>query len=114
MARVLVVDDEPQIRRILLMMLTKHGFEVAEAESGEEAIALRPEFHPDVALLDISLKGIDGIATLQELLTQDKNLSCIMMTAYGTISSAVQAMQLGAFHYLTKPFDNSELMLIID
>ncbi len=114
MARVLVVDDEPQLRRILLMMLIKHGFEVAEAESGEEAIALRPEFHPDVALLDISLKGIDGIATLQELLNQDKNLCCIMMTAYGTIPSAVQAMQLGAFHYLTKPFDNSELMLIID
>jgi len=114
MSRILIVDDEKQIRRILSVLLAEHGHEVAEADSGEAALALQADFQPDIVLLDLSLPGIDGLETLQELLQRDRRIDCIMMTAYGTIRSAVQAMRLGAFDYLSKPFDNDELLLIID
>ena len=114
MPKILITDDEQQIRRILSVMLTEHGFEVAEAESGARAVEVNPEFRPDVALLDINMPGMDGVATLKALLEQNPKLDCIMMTAYGTIRSAVEAMRTGAFDYLTKPFDNDELLLIIN
>jgi len=114
MARILIVDDEPQIRKILSVMLAENGYEVAEAGSGEQAIAVRPEFRPNIVLLDVNMPGMDGLATLETLLEQDMNLDCIMMTAYGTIRSAVTAMKSGAFHYLTKPFDNAELLMLIE
>jgi DNA-binding NtrC family response regulator len=114
MARVLIVDDEPQIRRILLLMLAKHGFETAQACSGEEAVEIREKFKPDVVLLDVSMPGMNGLETLQVLIEQDKQVSVIMITAYGTIRSAVEAIRLGAFDYLTKPFDNDELIFIIN
>jgi DNA-binding NtrC family response regulator len=113
MAKVLIVDDEPQIRRILTILLSENGFEVAEAESGEQAIEVSREFRSDIALVDISLPGMDGLATLRTLLGANNKLQCIMMTAYGTISSAVEAMKSGAFHYLAKPFDNDELLLLL-
>jgi len=114
MSKVLIVDDEQQIRRILSVMLTERGFTVAEAESGEKAIPISNDFQPDVALLDINMPGMDGLATLRALVGQHNNLDCIMMTAYGTIRSAVEAMRSGAFDYVTKPFDNDELLLIIN
>jgi nitrogen regulation protein NR(I) len=114
MPKVLIVDDEPQIRRILMILLTDNGLEVAEAESGEQALAVSREFRPDVALLDVSMPGLDGLALLRELLSIHSSLDCIMMTAYGTIRSAVEAMKSGAFDYLTKPFDNDELLLIVN
>lgn len=114
MSKVLIVDDEQQIRRILSVMLTDHGFGVAEAKSGEEGIEMCGEFQPDVALVDINLPGMDGLATLRTLLERYPNLDCVMMTAYGTIRSAVEAMRIGAFDYLTKPFDNDELLLVIN
>jgi DNA-binding NtrC family response regulator len=113
MNRILIVDDEKQIRRILSVLLTEHGYDVAEAESGEEALALQPEFQPQVVLLDLSLPGIDGLETLRRLHERDPRIDCLMMTAYGTIRSAVEAMRRGAFDYLTKPFDNDELLLIV-
>jgi len=114
MSKVLITDDEQQIRRILSVMLRERGFEVAEAESGERAVEMDREFRADVALLDINMPGMDGLATLRALLEQNPELDCIMMTAYGTIRSAVEAMRIGAFDYLTKPFDNDELLLIIN
>jgi len=114
MSRILVVDDEKQIRRILSVLLAEHGHDMREADSGEAALALQPEFQPNIVLLDLSLPGINGLETLQKLLERDRRIDCIMMTAYGTIRSAVQAMRLGAFDYLSKPFDNDELLLIID
>ena len=114
MSKILITDDEQQIRRILSVMLKEHGHEVAEAESGERAVKVNAEFRPDLALLDINMPGMDGLATLRALLEQNPKLDCIMMTAYGTIRSAVEAMRIGAFDYLTKPFDNDELLLIIN
>ncbi|HKQ75315.1 MAG TPA: sigma-54 dependent transcriptional regulator [Blastocatellia bacterium] len=114
MPRILVVDDEPQIRRILSVLLSDNGFEVAEAESGEQALAVAEKFRPDIALLDINMPGMDGLAVLRALFKIHNKLDCIMMTAYGTIRSAVEAMKSGAFDYLAKPFDNDELLLIIN
>lgn len=114
MPRVLIVDDEAQIRRILSVMLAERGFETSEAESGEQAIALADEFHPDIVLLDVNLPQADGLSTLKLLLKAKEPPDCIMMTAYGTIRSAVEAMRIGAFDYLTKPFDNDELVMIIN
>jgi DNA-binding NtrC family response regulator len=114
MSRILIVDDEKQIRRILSVLLAERGHEVREAESGEEALALAPEFQPNVVLLDLSLPGTDGMEVLRTLLARAPQTDCIMMTAYGTIRSAVEAMHLGAFDYLAKPFDNDELLLVVD
>jgi DNA-binding NtrC family response regulator len=111
--RILIVDDERKIRRILAVMLSEHGYEIAEAESGEAALEQRASFQPELVLLDLSLPGINGLETLQQMLLRDPRPDCIIMTAYGTIRSAVEAMKAGAFDYLTKPFDNDELLLVI-
>ena len=113
MMRILIVDDEKQIRRILAVLLAEHGYEVAEAETGEDALDQQAVFQPGIVLIDQSLPGIDGLETLRRLLAKEPRPDCVMMTAYGTIRSAVEAMKAGAFDYLTKPFDNDELMLII-
>jgi DNA-binding NtrC family response regulator len=114
MPRILIVDDEPQIRRILSILLSDNGFEVVEAESGEQALAVAEKLRFDIALLDINMPGMDGLAALRALLKIHSKLDCVMMTAYGTIRSAVEAMKSGAFDYLAKPFDNDELLLIIN
>jgi DNA-binding NtrC family response regulator len=113
MSRILIVDDEKQIRRILSVLLAEKGFKIAEADSGETALSLLTEFQPQIVLLDLSLPGMDGLETLKQMLEKKPQIDCIIMTAYGTIRSAVQAMRLGAFDYLAKPFDNDELLMII-
>ena len=114
MSRILIVDDEPQIRRILSVLLTGHGHETALTESGEEALSMRNGFKPDIVLLDINMPGMDGIETMKRLLGEDPRLVCIIITAFGSIRSAVDAMRLGAFDYISKPFDNDELLLTIE
>ena len=114
MSRILIVDDEPQIRRILAALLAERGHKTETAESGEEALLKRAGFRPDIVLLDVNLPEMDGIEALKRLLADDPQLACIMMTAYGSIRSAVEAMRIGAFDYLSKPFDNDELLLTIE
>jgi len=114
MSRILIVDDEPQIRRILSTLLAERGHETAAAESGETALLMRAGFRPDIVLLDVNLPEMDGIETMKRLLADDTRLICIMMTAYGSIRSAVEAMRIGAYDYLSKPFDNDELLLTIE
>ena len=114
MSRVLIVDDEPQIRRILSLLLSERGYETATAESGEEALSMQVGFQPDIVLLDINLPEMSGLETMKRLLALEPQPICIMMTAYGSIRSAVEAIRLGAFDYLAKPFDNDELLLTIE
>jgi nitrogen regulation protein NR(I) len=114
MANILMVDDERPIRRILTVLLQERRHRVTEAGSGEEALALLPEAKPDLVLLDLKLPGMDGLETLRRLRALAPRLDVIMMTAHGSIATAVEAMRRGAFDYVAKPFDNDELMMIID
>jgi DNA-binding NtrC family response regulator len=112
--KILIVDDEKQIRRILSVLLKERGYEIAEASSGEEAVQLLSRFHPALVLLDLTLPGMDGLQTLRSMMETANSPEVVMMTAFGSIRSAVEAMRLGAFDYLSKPFDNEALLLTIE
>jgi DNA-binding NtrC family response regulator len=113
-ARILVVDDEAGIRSILSVLLTKHGYKVHVADSGESCLRLHPQVMPEVVLLDLKMSGMGGLEVLDQL-ERDPGEDCrtIIMTAHGDVRSAVEAMKHGAFDYLQKPFDNEELLVVI-
>ena len=112
--KVLIIDDEASICSILSALLTKNGYEVQVANSGESGLDVYAQFMPAVVLLDLKMPGIDGIKVM-EILDKRFNADCkiIIMTAHGEVRSAVEAMKKGAFDYLEKPFDNDELLAII-
>lgn len=113
MAIILVVDDEPLQRDILKTILTAEGYETYTASSGQEAMNLIKTFHPDVVLTDIKMEGMDGLALLEQITYQKEAPAVIMMTAFGTISLAVEAMKRGAFDFLTKPLDKDIVLVTI-
>ena len=113
-ARVLAVDDEYLIRWTLQQNLHKEGYEVFVAESGEEALKKVEEEAPDILLLDIKLPGMDGYEVLEKALKIDPGLIPIMITAYDDVEQVVRAMRLGAFDYITKPFDFNQVHLSIE
>jgi DNA-binding NtrC family response regulator len=112
--KVLVIDDEAGICSILSALLTKNGYEVLVADSGESGLDVYAQFMPAVILLDLKMPGMDGIKVM-EVLQKQFNTDCktIIMTAHGEVRSAVEAMKKGAFDYLQKPFDNDELLATI-
>src|SRR5688572_18095089 len=110
---VLVVDDEEIMREILETLLTRAGYDVRLAASGAEGLELARALPFDAALVDIMMPGLDGIATLDELKRIDEDLAVIIITAYGSIESAISAMKTGAFDYITKPFKNEEVLVVI-
>jgi DNA-binding NtrC family response regulator len=112
-ARILVVDDEYLIRWTLQQNLQREGYEVILAESGEEALEKVKEEAPDLALLDIKLPGMDGYEVLEKALKIDEGIIPIMITAFDEVEKVVKAMRLGAFDYITKPFDFSKVYLSI-
>jgi len=109
---VLIVDDEVGTRESIKMIL-KHDYEVFLAKDAEEAFLQIKEHSPDVVLLDIILPDIDGLKVLEKIKESDPDVIVIMITATKTIKTAVEAMKLGAYDYVTKPFDIDELRLII-
>jgi DNA-binding NtrC family response regulator len=112
--KVLIVDDEAGIRTILSALLTKNGYDVLVAESGQTALDMFDQAAPMVVLLDVKMPGLDGMQVMERLVHQTENdCKVIMMTAHGEIRSAVEAMRTGAFDYLEKPFDNDDLLAII-
>ena len=111
--RVLVVDDEPGVRESLRMVL-KERYDVACAASGEEALRLSAAEPCDVMLLDILMPGLDGLEVLERIKAEAVSPQVVMLTATKTVKTAVTAMKLGAYDYITKPFDVEELLLIID
>jgi DNA-binding NtrC family response regulator len=110
---VLVVDDEPGVRESLRLIL-KERAEVALAVSGEEALARMAKESPDVILLDILMPGLDGLEVLERLRELSPVSQVVMVTATKTVKTAVRAMKLGAYDYVTKPFDIDELLMIVD
>jgi two-component system, NtrC family, response regulator GlrR len=109
-ATVLAVDDDPNILQVLNMRLRSAGYRVLTAASGEAAIALAKDHMIHLGVLDYKLNGEDGVALMEKLQAIHPGLPVIIMTAYGTISRAVEAMKRGATNYLVKPFDGEELL----
>ncbi|HCF61358.1 MAG TPA: DNA-binding response regulator, partial [Myxococcales bacterium] len=104
MAKALVVDDEPNLRRVLAAMLKREGYEVTVAEDGVQALAELRKNGADVVVTDQVMPKMDGISLLKAVLADFPEVPVIMITAHGTVDSAVEAIKLGAFDYITKPF----------
>jgi two-component system response regulator PilR (NtrC family) len=110
---ILVVDDEEIMREILETLLRREGYDVRLASSGEEGLELARATPFDAAIVDIMMPGLDGIATLDELKRIDEDLAVIIITAYASVESAIAAMKNGAFDYITKPFKNDEVVVVV-
>ncbi len=112
-AKILVVDDELNMRMVLKAMLKKEGYEVTTAADGIEALEILGREKVAVVATDLRMPRLDGMGLLERILKEDPSLPVIMMTAYGTVANAVDALKKGAFDYLTKPFEQDELKMII-
>jgi DNA-binding NtrC family response regulator len=112
-AVILVVDDEPLQRDILKTILDDEGYETYTASSGEEGLIVSKKIKPDVILSDLKMENMDGIELIESLPEEPFKPPVIVMTAYGTISSAVEAIKKGAFDYLTKPLDKDVLLITV-
>jgi len=113
MKTILVVDDELATRESLRMIL-KRNYDLLLAASGEEALVLLETRQPDLVLLDIIMPGIDGMETLKRIKEKNRKQQVVMITATKTVKTAVEAMKLGAFDYLTKPFDVNEITHVVE
>ena len=113
MARVLVVDDDASLRRILEYNLAEEGYAVATAASAEEALKALDRASFDLVVTDIKMPGMDGMQLLRRIKAESPETQVIVITAFGTIEMAVEAMKAGAFEYITKPFNRDELKLTV-
>ncbi len=107
--RILVVDDEPQIRRIMRTTLTGAGYEVDDAKTGEEALEKLRDYHPDLVLLDMNMPGMGGLAACREI-RAGTGVGIIMLTVRNTEADKVQALDAGADDFVNKPFSTPELL----
>jgi two-component system nitrogen regulation response regulator NtrX len=111
--RILVVDDEPGVRDALRQVLDYEGHEVRVAASGGEALTIYPEFRPHLVFLDVKMGGLDGLETLARLRALDERAQVVMISGHGTVATAVQATQRGAFDFLEKPLDTDRLLVTV-
>ena len=109
-----VIDDEPVIHDVLAQLLTSEGYEVEISASGEEALEKFPSQSFDVILLDLLMPGMDGIEVLRRIKKVDPLAPVIIITAYGSVESAISAMKIGALDYVQKPFKHDDLLLAIE
>ena len=111
--QILVVDDEVNLRRVLSAQLSRDGYEVHTAEDGEAALAFLKEHHIDLVITDLRMPRVDGMDLLRAALRDDPSRPVVMLTAHGTVDNAVEALKTGAFDYMTKPFDQNEVRIIV-
>jgi two-component system response regulator GlrR len=109
-ARILIVDDDPGLLRLLTIRLRAENYEVEAVEGAAQALASASRFRPDLVISDLRMEPVDGIGLLKDLQVRWPGLKVILLTAHGTIPDAVQATQMGAFGFLTKPVDKQELL----
>jgi len=112
--KILIVDDEASMRRNIVDLLSMKGYSLLEAKSGEEAIEMIESTTLDILILDINLPNMSGLEVLKLTKNNYPELPCIMLTAYGTSDKAIEAMKLGAFDYMEKPFELEEFIMIIE
>ena len=113
MRRVLVVDDEENLRLVLRTLLRRHGYEVETAESGEDALGMVDSFGPDVVLTDVRMPKMGGLDLLTTLKAKGNEATVIVMSAYGNMDLALEAMKAGAYDYVQKPFKPDEIVLAL-
>ncbi len=114
MGKILIVDDDAQLRLSFEKILTVEGHKVQMSATGEGGLEIVGTDPPDVVVMDVRLPGMDGLETFRAMHEMDSKLPVIIMTAYGTTDTAIEATKLGAFDYLLKPFDIPEMLLNID
>lgn len=112
-ARILVADDEPRIRKVIALLLKDEGYEVKAVENGQEAVDALSLFHPDVILLDQQMPLLTGVEALEQIKQQHPSQVIIFVTAFGSVSLAVDAIRKGAYDFIEKPFDNNKLLLTV-
>lgn len=112
-ARILLVDDDPGLLRLISLRLESSGYRVDTADSGEAALGRVAARTPDAVVTDLRMEGMDGMALFRQLRERDPTLPVVILTAHGTIPDAVAATREGAFGFLTKPFDSAELLATI-
>ena len=114
MGKILIVDDEESMRITLSLLFKKQGHKIITASSGEEAVTIINKDIFDVIITDLKMEELGGIDVLRAVKAVHPGTEVIILTAYGTIKNAVEAMKLGAFDYLTKPLEPDEGILVVD
>lgn len=112
--RILVIDDEAYVRDLMMEVFTREGFLVKTASDGETGLDLACTGTFDLILLDLKLPKINGLTLLRSIMERDPDTIVVVITAYGSIETAIQAMKLGAYDYVTKPFEIDQLLLIVN
>jgi two-component system response regulator AtoC len=113
MKQILIVDDEESIRVSLSALLSRHGYHVTAAPGGAEALDILAEQDIDVAFVDVRMPGMDGIDLAREIVAREIQTTVIVMSAYGSVDNAIEAMKAGAYDYITKPFKTDEVILAL-
>ncbi|MCA9281365.1 MAG: sigma-54-dependent Fis family transcriptional regulator [Phycisphaeraceae bacterium] len=113
MSTVLVVDDKEMLRDSIALTLSRAGFTVIAASDGGAALDLIARRHPDAVVTDLKMPGMTGVELIEKIREMDDDLPVVLMTAFGTIETAVKAIKLGAFDYITKPFEGDELVVAV-
>ena len=111
--RVLIIDDEPHLRRVLSIMLTQAGYQAKEAGSGEDGLKAASEQIFDAVICDIRMPGIDGLNVLGRLKKEQPDLPVIMITAFASVETAVETMKAGAADYISKPFNEDQILIVL-
>lgn len=111
--RILIIDDEAEIRRSVRMILEYEGYDVVEASSGPEGVALAEKESPDLIFLDVKMPGMDGLEALQRIRAQHDSLPVVIISGHGTVSTAVEATKAGAFDFIEKPLASERVLLTI-
>lgn len=112
-AQILVVDDETNLRRVLAAVLEREGYDVFVAADGREALGILDNHHVDLVVTDVRMPEVDGMTLLREVQRIDADIPVIMITAHSTVDNAVEALKGGAFDYLTKPFEQSDVKDVV-
>ena len=112
-AKILVIDDDTSLRRVLEYNLQEEGYEVQATASGEEGLFLFKQFRPDLVITDMKMSGMDGLKVLNSIKESSPDTLVIIITAFGTVDVAVEAMKAGAYDYITKPFNREALKLTV-
>ena len=110
---VLIIDDEPGLRQTVSLILADEGYEVHTASDGEDGLARALELHPDIILCDVRMPRLTGLEFLDKYRGQEGSAMVIVMTAYGGMEMAIQAMKKGAYDYIQKPFSPDQLVLTL-